>query len=182
MDITLHVIYDDRNSSDYGRLLGEFIEQGITKYVFHEATVNKDTVVGSINASHKNIIRWAKENNKPFVIVGEQDMHFPVKGAWDYFIESIPSDYDCYLAATYIPPISNNKICGFHLYILNQRFYDAFLSVDDMAHIDTAVCELGGKYVFCYPFACVQRPGFSANCKTEVNYNSILNENDIYKG
>lgn len=178
----LNIIYDNRWDKDYGRLLGEFIEQGITKYKFWDAIVNKDSVVGSINASHKMIVRWAKENGLKDVAIAEQDLHFTAPDAWQYFLKNKPEDYDIYLASTYILPISNNRICGFHLYILNERFYDSFLSVPDLAHIDTAVCDLKGKYVFCYPFPALQRAGFSANCKAEVNYNGILEPKDIYKG
>lgn len=178
----LNVIYDNRQSDDYQRLIDEFASQGITDYHFWEAICNKNSVVESINSSHKMIIRWAKGNRKPFVVIAEQDLTFTDKGAWDYFIDNVPLTYDIYLACTYIPPISNNQICGFHLYVVHEDFYDKFLAVPDNQHIDTAMNEIKGNYKFCYPFPALQRSGWSFNNKAICNYNSVLKPEDIWKG
>ncbi len=180
VDNTIHIIFDNRHNDDYERLLGEFIIQGLTKYHFWDATVLKDSVVKSINASHKKIVQWAKDNGKEYVIVAEQDLTFTCPTAWKYFLDNIPKQFDLYLACTYIVPVSNNKICGFHLYIIHSKFYDKFLSVKDDLHIDTAMDSLEGDYIFCYPFPALQRRGFSANNHTIVDYNKILSKEDIY--
>jgi len=114
------------------------------------------------------------------VVIGEQDLMFTAPDAWDYYLKQMPQSFDIYVACTYVPPISNNILCGFHLYTISKNYYDKFLSVDDNAHIDTAVSNLGGNFEFCYPFPCLQRPGFSANNGAYVNYNSNFNKNDIY--
>ena len=189
MDLTIHIIYDDRNSDDYPRLLGEFIKQTVTpKYRFWNCIVNKDSVVSSINASHKMIINYAKDNKMPFVVVAEQDLEFSCDKSWEYFLGQMPKDFDIYLSCSYIKDVNpntsvvSNKICGFHLYVVAEKFYDAFLSVPDNQHIDTAVGDLEGNFVFCKPFVALQRSGFSANNKAIVNYNAVLNKEDIYKG
>lgn len=179
---TINVIYDNRLSDDYGRLLGEFVQQGIVKYKFWDAICYSDSVVSSINASHKMIVRWAKENKKPFVVIAEQDLTFTCAGAWDYFIKNKPESYDLYLACTYVVPISNNKVCGFHLYCISEKFYDTFLSIPDDTHIDTYTDELGGDYKYCYPFPALQRAGYSFNNKAFVNYNTVLQPHDIWQG
>lgn len=176
----LNIIFDNRQPNDYDRLLQEFEQQGIHYYKFWEATVDKNSVVGSINASHKTIVRWAKESKMPEVCIAEQDLWFPADDGWGYFLSQKPKEYDLYLSATYIIPIENQKVCGFHLYFVSERFYDQFLSVPDESHIDTSVGDLKGKFVFCYPFAALQNPGFSANNRAVVNYNSILKEEDVY--
>ena len=116
----------------------------------------------------------------PFVIIGEDDLTFTSKTSWQYFLDNMPKEFDLYLACTYTPPISNKKICGFHLYAVGQSFYDKFLSVPETLHIDTAMDDLGGDYVFCYPFPALQRSGYSANNKAVVNYNNTLSKEDIY--
>lgn len=176
----INVIYDDRHPEDYERLLKEFEEQGITDFKFWDATVNKDSVVGSINRSHKRIIEWAKENNMPFVIVAEQDLKFTREGAWQYFLDNIPNSYDIYLSSTYVKDLYKKVICGFHLYICHSKFYDTFLSVPNEVHIDSAMNDTGGDFHICYPYPALQRIGFSANNKSIVNYNSILSKEDIY--
>lgn len=175
----LNIIYDNRHSEDYGRLLGEFMVQDIYDFKFWDAVILKDSVVKSINASHKKIVQWAKDNNKKEVCIGEQDLTFPAKDGWKYFLKNKPDDYDIYLGCSYVP---NDIICGFHLYVINESFYNKFLSIPDHEHIDTAANDLGGKYVFCKPYPALQRAGFSANNMTDVNYNSVLKEEDIYKG
>jgi len=178
----INIIFDDRFGDDRQRLLKEFYEQGIDDFIFHPATVLKDCVVDSIAESHKAIVRQAKEEGLPEVIVAEQDISFTCPTAWHYFMSNKPKEFDLWLWGSYIIPLSNNQVCGFQLYIVAEKFYDAFLSVPKNQHIDTYMNELKGDYKYCYPFPALQRSGFSANNKCEVNYNSILSEQDIYKG
>jgi len=182
MSNTIHVIFDDRHPADKQRLLLEFNEQGIDDFRFWNAVVNKDSVVNSIASSHKMIVQYAIDNNLDEICVAEQDLTFSCPTAWKYFIDNKPKDYSLYLACTYTPPITNNIICGFHLYFIKKEFYMTFLSVKEDLHIDTAMCDLGGRYVFCYPFPALQRSGWSANNRIDCNYNVILSEQDIYKG
>jgi len=183
MGMTLNIIFDERHSADKQRLLLEFKEQGIDDFRFHNAIVLTDSVIDSIAASHKMIIQDAKDRGLKECIIGEQDLHFTCPTAWKYFMDSKPKDdYDLYLACTYTPPISNGIVCGFHLYIIHERFYDALLGVSRGQHIDTAMDKLGGRYVFCYPFPALQRSGWSANNRIDCNYNVLLSEQDIYKG
>ncbi len=182
MEVRLNIIYDNRQSDDYQRLLDEFVEQEIEDYHFWNAIVHKNSVIESINSSHKMIVQWAKDKGKRYVIIGEQDLHFTDKGAWQYFLDSMPDEFDIYLGATYIPPISNNQICGFHLYIVAEKFYDTFLNAPPNQHIDTCFNDIKGDYKFCYPFPALQRSGWSFNNKEIVNYNSVLKPEDIWKG
>lgn len=178
----VNVIYDNRNSEDYPRLLHEFNEQGIDDFKFWEAVVLKDSVVDSIAASHKMIVQDAKDNELEICVLAEQDINFTCPTSWHFFMNKKPKEFDLYLWGSYITPISNNQVCGFQLYIIHEKFYDQFLSVPKNQHIDTYMNELKGDYKFCYPFAALQRPGFSANNREQVNYNSILQPEDIYKG
>jgi hypothetical protein len=139
-------------------------------------------VVSSINASHKKIIQWAKDNNKEMAIVMEQDCFFPAKDGWEYFINNMPKVFDVYASSTYVDDLENkNHLCGFHCYIVHTKFYDTFLSVNDKGHIDTEIDNLKGDYKVCRPFAALQKPGWSFNNKAEVNYNAKLNKEDIYQ-
>lgn len=176
----LNIIYDNRMIDRFEPLIKEMIDQGID-FKLWDIVEDKNSVVRSINLSHKQIVLYAKIKGLKEVCIAEDDLMFTGKGAWQYFLKNKPEDYDIYLASTYIPPISNNIICGFHLYILNERFYDAFLSINENLHIDTAANELNGKFVFCYPFPALQRSGFSSNNRAFCNYNGVLKPEDIYK-
>lgn len=178
----LNIIFDDRFPNDKERLIREFEEQGIEDFKFWEAIVLTDSVVDSIAASHKMIVQNAKDSGFKSVIVAEQDLTFTCPNAWDYFIGNKPEKFHLWLWGSYITPISNNQVCGFQLYVVAEKFYDRFLSVPKNQHIDTYMNELNGDYKFCYPFPALQRSGFSANNRIEVNYNSLLKDEDIYKG
>jgi len=185
MDL-VNVIYDTRHTpEDYGRLLGEFIVQGITHYKFWDAVVLKHSVVDSIAASHKMIVQDYKDRGIKECIIMEQDGTFTSPNAWKYFLKNKPESFDLYLWGSHIIPISNNCVCGFQLYVISERFYDKFLSVKKNLHIDSAMDELKGDYHYCYPFPCLQRPGFSANNPgSPVNYTAGcgITEKDIYRG
>jgi hypothetical protein len=143
-------------------------------------------VVTSINASHKMIVRMAQERKMPEVCIAEDDLMFPASNGWQWFLQNKPESFDIYAAANYLPfekektngSVKVDCIVGFHLYIVSEKYYNTFLDTNDKDHIDTA--QKGELYV-CYPFAALQRPGFSANNKAMTNYNAILQESDIYK-
>jgi len=182
----VNVIFDDRHTpDDYGRLLGEFIEQGITNFKFWSAIVLSHSVVDSIAASHKMIVQDAKDRGIKECIVLEQDAAFTSPNAWKYFLDNKPDKFDLYLWGSHIVPVSNNCVCGFQCYIISEQFYDRFLSTPKNNHIDTYMDTLKGDYHYCYPFPCLQRPGFSANNPGEpVNYTAGcgIQEKDIYRG
>lgn len=181
-DTCLNIIFDGRQPEDKERLIKEFGEQGITNYKFWDAIVLKDSVVKSINLSHKMVVKYAKDNNHTECCLMEQDIYFTSPNAWRFFLDNKPESFSLYLWGSYIVPLSNHKICGFQLYVIHSSFYDAFLSTPDDVHIDTYMDELKGDYKFCYPFPALQRAGFSSNNMAVVDYNKILSEQDIYKG
>lgn len=176
----INVVFDNRHPEDKERLIAEFQRQGITDYKFHDATVFSHSVVSSINHSHKKIVREAKELGLESVTIAEQDLLFPSVHSWEHYLNNKPSSYHIYLGGTYILPVSNNIICGFHLYTVHESFYDKYLSVDDDLHIDSAISDLKGDFHFCYPLAALQRSGFSANNGCVCNYNHVLQVKDIY--
>lgn len=180
----LNIIYDDRIVGKKQLLLNEFAEQGITDYKFWECIVLPN-VVESINASHKMIVRDAKERGLKEVCIGEDDLSFTCKGAWDYFLNNKPEQFDLYLWGSYLLPLSNNMVCGFQLYIINESLYDRFLGTPNDVHIDTEMDKLNADIKFCFPFPALQRSGYSANNKAVVNYNDILTKHfpdHIYNG
>lgn len=165
----------------YEPLIQELKLQNIVDYEIWPCIIKSD-VVSSINASHKMIVREAKEKGEKEACIAEDDLMFTCRRAWDFYLKNKPDSFDIYLACSYVVPIDYKKICGFHLYIVHERFYDKFLSIPDDVHIDTYFDTVEGEYVFCHPFPALQRPGWSSNNKAKANYNSILRPEDIYKG
>lgn len=181
MSNTLHIVYDDRRPEKYPLLLSELVKQGITDYKIWQAVVLRESVVKSINASHKMIVGAARDLEWPYVIIAEDDLMFTDEGAWQYYLDNMPQRFDLYLGCTYVKPFSPIKVTGFHLYTVHEKFYARFLSSPDDVHIDTFMDELNGDYRLCYPFPALQRAGFSANNSAHQNYNLQLAEEDFYK-
>jgi hypothetical protein len=177
-----NIIYDYRRSERHEPLMKELDRQGIDEYKIWNP-VEAKTVVESINATHKMIVRWAKEMGMEMTLIFEDDIAFPAEDGYEYFLRNLPETFDIYSAATYTDDIHNkNILCGFHCYIVHSSYYDKFLSVKDDGHIDTEVDRLGGNFKVCRPMAALQRVGWSANNKVVCNYNAILKPEDIYYG
>ncbi len=173
----LHIIFDDRRIERYHPLMDGLEEQGITDFELHPCTVLPD-VVASINASHKAIVRMAKEQGLKEVCIAEDDLMWTAKDSWQYFLSNKPAEFDLYLACSYLP---NELICGFHLYIISERFYDKFLAAPDNEHIDVCINDIKGDYHICRPFPALQRKGYSSNNRVDCDYNVVLKETDIYR-
>ncbi len=182
----LHILHDDRRFERYEPLMEELITQGITDYEIVRPEIDPTKQpFENINLAHKALVRMAKEKGMEEICIAEDDVMFTHPTAWKYFLENKPKEYTVYVAATYIMPPSLNLLTGFQLYMVHHSFYDQFLSVPNPMHIDNAICDLKSNHKICYPFAALQRPGYSANHPGEtVNYNigCGIKEHDLYKG
>ena len=180
----INVICDDRMIDRQLPLLEELIRQK-APYILWPIVEDKNSVVASINKSHKQIVAFAKKQNLPEILIGEDDLCFPATDGYQYFIKNKPQYYDLYIAGSYLPIEHNpyphaTSVVGFHLYFVHSRYYDRYLSLPDDGHIDQlqdgSTCEIK----VCYPFAAIQRPGWSSNNRAAVNYNNQLKAEDVY--
>lgn len=179
----VNIIYTDffdNDSSKLTNLLKELDTQGIGIYKIWEG-LRDYPVSKAINRSHKQIIEWAKKECLPMVCVMEDDVMFPKPGDWQRFISTIPEDFDIYLAGIYNRDYEGNRLIsfsGFHCYIVHERFYDTYLSTPDDINPDRAMQGLG-KFIVSKPFAALQRPGFSGNTNSFVDYSGLLDPSDL---
>lgn len=183
----VNIIIDNRFPDKYGKLLEELIRQEITDYKLWDAIVLPD-VVKSINYSHKAIVLNAKKTGLKEVCIFEDDCYFPNEKGWQYFLKNKPHDFDVYIGGSYLldnrydwvePLVKVDSWVGNHCIIISEKYYDTFLSLPENEHIDTANTGKGDFYI-CYPFAALQRRGYSSNNKAIVDYNLMLNDKNIY--
>lgn len=186
----IHVLYDNRVDPDKIFYLTRMLH-----YHGLEATriwepVAAPTVVESINLSFKTIVRYAKEKKLKEICICEEDLQLTGDGAWKYFIDNKPKRFDIYIGGNYLinnpdsyiaPHYKLEEYVGNQLIIVHERYYDRFLSVPDKAHVDTIQKGLGDFYA-CWPMVALQRPGYSANAGTKVNYNANLKPEWVYNG
>lgn len=193
--MTVFVLWDPRRpEEEFIPTIRELVRQGISNEIdqpeLFNPVYNTISVEQSINLSHKRMVRTAKERGLPEVCILESDAMFPAIDGWDYFLANKPETFDIYLGGVYglnqtarnrlepgVMPLHNWE--GMHCYIIHHTFYDKFLSVPDDQHIDVVLAGLGNFQVI-YPFACIQRPGWSATSKKNMDYNTILDKKDVH--
>lgn len=177
--VTVNILYDNRRIEKWQPLVDELARQGITDYKVWEPVEDTKNVVRSINLSHKRIIEEAAKRREPECIVWEDDCFFPAADGWQYFLNKKPKEFKLYTACNYLHRghPKGLGLIGFHCYIMHESFYLDFLLKPDNVHIDTAITE---SVDICYPYAALQRPGFSANNMQQVNYNSNFQKEDVY--
>lgn len=191
--MTAHIIYDSTRPRPNLTFEKEVRQQGFLAE-FWPCLHDSNSVVRSINLSHKQIVQWAKDSGLTEVCIMEEDVWFPASDGWQYFLHNKPAeDFDLYLAGCYgLNPLALRRIgkeagaaeihnfVGLHCYIIRECYYDKFLALPEDQHIDHQP-GLGVFYV-CYPFAALQHPGWSANNKREVDYNQQIAKEHIYWG
>lgn len=182
---TVNVISLPQAKERLKNFTSESLVQGFNKRVW-EGIIDQQVPFRGVSQIHKKIVKYAKDNYLPYVIIAEDDCRFTDKGAFDYFIKNIPEDYDLYLGGIYNKIGNggtldeNNRVtdffCGMTLYVVNSRFYDAFLNANEFNHIDRELSKSSRdkSFIVCNPFVCVQENGYSFLKKGEYNYDDYL--------
>jgi hypothetical protein len=162
-----HIIHDSKRTDRMPNLNKEIDEQGLDVQLWEAEFVPKKPFAGVMKA-HKKIVAWAKEQGLPEVCIMEDDIKFAGPGAWQYYLDNKPDDFDIYLGGIYSGTIARGVTKDFsalHLYIVHERFYDTFLAVPEGNHLDRGLAGKG-RYVVCYPYAATQYGGFSDNSRS----------------
>lgn len=139
---------------------------------------------GNINRAFKQIVRDAKKNNLRMVCIGEDDLQFTAQGAWKYYLDNMPEDFDLYLGGIYAGQLEENRIIngysGNTLITVHEKFYDFFLSANEdplglgQGHLDRWLGNFcfEKKYIVCLPFVVKQIPNYSDNHRRVPSYQS----------
>lgn len=167
----LNVLHDTFRADRYKLLMAEVSAQGLEIKLWEAVKGNRKSSM-NVNAAHKQIVRYAKENNLPEICIAEDDIKFCGNGAWKYFLDNKPGDYDIYLGGITSGKILAGNVVerfsGFHLYMVHKKFYDIFLSVESSRDIDAAMTRKG-RFIVCNPFAAITHKTFSDHRKVMEN-------------
>lgn len=153
---------------------------------FWEGPTNENISAFNINKAHKQIVADAKKRGLPCCCIAEDDFCLSADGAWEYYLQNIPEDYDLYLAGIYSGQITDGRVMngfsGFTMYIIHERFYDFFLNVDPKNHIDRALGNFCFEkmYRIVDPFCVYQSQGFSDNHRRETSHKAFLDEMKLF--
>lgn len=131
----------------------------------------------NISASHKNIVKFAKEANLDSILIAEDDFRFSSPESFKYFIKNIPNRYHLFFGMIYSGTIQYGRITngfsGLQFYLIHKSFYDIFLSAPDNKHLDMWLGEYCYKYDYycCDPFVCGAISSYSDNFKRQWVFN-----------
>ena len=145
-----------------------------------------DQAFFGITAIFKKIVRWAKDTNQKMVCIGEDDLLFTAPGAWQYYLDNMPDDFDIYSGGIYSGQIRDGRIVngysGNTLITVHERFYDFFLGVRDDYHLDRTLGSFAfeKKYVVVEPFVVIQLSGFSDNHRRQTNHEGKLSTMKLF--
>lgn len=182
---TVNVIHDNLRVDRAELMYRELYEQEIYNFQLWPAIFDERATFAGISQAHKKIVRNAKQNKYPYVIIAEDDLRFTAKGAYKYWLSKKPKDFDIYLAGIYTGDIKEDNTVddwsGLTLYIVSERFYDTFLNVTIMNHLDRTLARLG-KYVVCNPFAAIQWTTWSSNKQAMICHSGLLKGRTLWNG
>lgn len=183
----VHCIHDPLRSDRMALLQKEIEVQGLNVRFWPAI---KDPVMGfrGISRAHKQIIQWAMVNNEPEVLVMEDDCYFFAPGAFAYYLEQKPADYDLYLGQVMSGRREDGTAPDFRgmtLYFCHSRFYGHFMTLRETNHIDSELSMVGpivaARYVVCNPMVCSQTGGYSDNKGRHVeSYDKYLSGERLF--
>ena len=175
--MTLNIIHLSDRIDREKLLKKEMKEQNIFDYRLWDGIVDPKIPSRGISKAHKQIVKYARINLLQEILIAEDDLKFTSKGSFEFFLKNKPNDFDIYLAGIYFGEVNDNNtvkdFSGLTCYIINQRFFDTFLSMPEHDNIDRCL-KNKGKYIVCNPFTVIQYNGFSDNVKRYCNYDSYL--------
>jgi len=164
----------------------EVSEQGISP-VMWSGILDQVLPCRGISRAHKQIVMYAKDMALPWITIAEDDIKFFAPGAFDFYLQNKPEDFDLYLGNVFSGNISEENtvhdFAGLTLYTVHQRFYDKFLTAREINNLDREMKTLGGRYVVCNPMVCTQYEGYTDNRKKVVtDYQKYFEGRSVFGG
>lgn len=189
------IIVGNRMRGQITGLLRELNDVGIKEVIVQDGYYDDEDSRTNIACAHKRCVIHAMDNDWPYAIILEDDVWFPHVDAWRYFLDNfkdLPGGWDIYTsgfysASTIMPEFNHvNRVyqfCGLHCYVINSKFYQKFLITPPKVNIDYWVSRPGQSYSFtAYPFAAIQKAGFSENVGEYKDYSNLLIGKKIFTG
>jgi hypothetical protein len=169
----LHIIHLPHRKDRLTLLQNELTKQEIADVKMWDGIADNSLPCRGISRAHKQIIAWAKENKLKEVCIAEDDIQFSAPGAFLYFKNRKPSDFDLYLGGITWGAIqvdqSVHDFSGSTLYIASERFYEGLLHLPEDIDYDRAMAGLG-KFIVCDPMIACQHDGYSDHSREYVDF------------
>ena len=176
-EVTINIISLPKRTDRRTSIAKQMDLEKVTNYRIWDGVIHSQPKTG-ISRAHKQIVQYAKDSNLREVVVAEDDLMWTGTGAWKYFMDHKPYDFDIYVGS-YYPRAYHDAdfrvfgLRGMTLYVCNSRFFDKFLSLPEQMHIDGAIAMSGAKVIVCDQFVCYQSDGYSDQRKRYAENNII---------
>jgi hypothetical protein len=191
-DIPAIIIHDEQRL-DRKEMMGSELPKFFgDKNITTQPAIKDRFAAVAITRVHQACIAQAKQNKYDNVLVMEDDVRF-LDGARSWadhllkYVDMIEEEWDVLLGGVYTLKIDKeappgwakiNKLASFsglHWYIMSERAYDRFLSLDPSrtVHVDRWM----GENLNCWcawPMFAVQYPGYSDQKERLMNYDHLL--------
>jgi len=179
----LHIIHLPHRSDRLTLLNQEFETQNITAYKIWNGIIHPSNPATGISQAHKQIVRYALENGLPEILIGEDDLKFTAPGAFDYYLQQKPTEYDLYLGGISYGQLNSdntvNDFSGTLLYMVHERFYQTFLSIPEDKNLDRSL-KHKGKYIVCDPQPVIEHYGYSDHLKGYFDYSEFFEARNLF--
>jgi len=117
------------------------------------------------------------------VIIAEDDIYFTVPGAFIYFCENQPLEFDLYLGAISYGKITGNltvsNFSGLLFYQVHERFYDRFLAIPADQYLDRAL-RGKGLYKVCPAFVVLENNGIRDNFGKQIDNRIFYRDRKLF--
>lgn len=181
----LHIIHLQHREDRLTILFDELRLQQIHARQIWEGITDNDYPARGILKAHQQIVAWAKQQGLPRVIIAEDDIKFSAKGAWRFYLDQIPGDFDLYLGGITWGSLSPDQtvadFSGTALYTVSNRFYDIFLSLQPGPDFDRQLARQG-IFKVCHPFVVSQHDGYSDNSRRIMKFEGFTDQYSFFKG
>jgi len=179
---SLHIIHLNHRKDRMALLERELKKQCISVCLW-PGIPDPENPKRGISQAHKQIVQYAQRESLPYITIAEDDIYFTDQGAYDYFLQHIPADYDLYLGSIYYGNLQSDHsvtdFAGLTIYRIHQKFYSVFLAADEQQNLDRALAGKG-KFIVCDPFIALQHNGYSDHQKCYVNYKDYIKDKKLY--
>jgi hypothetical protein len=142
---TINIINLSHRIDKRNHIIAEFKKHNIRNYQFWQAIDSFKPTFISIEKSHKMIVIDAKRKGLDYCIIAEDDCCLSDIGAFQYYLDNMPKEFSLYMSSIYWGEINEYNIvkdfCGFTLYTIHSSYYDTFLNINEIGHIDRSQAD-----------------------------------------
>lgn len=182
------MIHNSARTDRWTTFQKEVEQQGIVNVIQIPAVLENKKPASNISKAHKNCIRYALAKKLEQVIILEDDVCFTDQGAFQHFLNLIPSLpplWNIFLGGVYdgnVQSINENigevtDFSGLHCYAVHSRFYQRFLEANESLNLDKWLSKKKWGNTLChvaYPMIAIQHDGWSDNVQMCTDYNPAL--------